>query len=313
MLLSCGDALIDFVPARTADGREAYIPAVGGSCLNVAVAMARLGAPAGFVGGISTDLFGVTVAAHAEASGVSLRYAERPASTTTLAFVRFADGEPAYAFYDEATATQRWTYRPGTIPFDDVDALHVGSTSLIRDPASGEALAMIREARARTVVSFDPNCRPTLVADKADYLRRMEAFAAQADVVRMSDVDFAYLFSSDDHSGYAQAALARGASLVVITKGAKGAQAWCRSGTVEVPGAEVAVVDTIAAGDTFQGALLVALREAGRLGRGALSALPREGLGHVLTFAVVCAGIACSRPGADPPFRHEIATLPSPA
>src|SRR3981189_1302006 len=58
MLLSCGDALIDFLPVNSVDGRNAIVPAVGGSCLNIAVGMARLGAPAGFVGGISADLFG---------------------------------------------------------------------------------------------------------------------------------------------------------------------------------------------------------------------------------------------------------------
>ncbi|MET0430347.1 MAG: PfkB family carbohydrate kinase, partial [Microvirga sp.] len=72
MLLSCGDALIDFMPARASDGRDAYIPAVGGSCLNVAVAMARLGARAGLIGGVSTDMFGAMIAEHAEQSGVSL-------------------------------------------------------------------------------------------------------------------------------------------------------------------------------------------------------------------------------------------------
>jgi fructokinase len=58
MLLSCGDALIDFLPVKSTDGREAIVPVVGGSCLNMAVGMARLGAPTGFVGGLSTDLFG---------------------------------------------------------------------------------------------------------------------------------------------------------------------------------------------------------------------------------------------------------------
>ena len=62
MMLSCGDALVDFLPVTAADGRDAFVPAVGGSCLNVAVGLARLGAPAGFVGGISTDLFGRMIA-----------------------------------------------------------------------------------------------------------------------------------------------------------------------------------------------------------------------------------------------------------
>ena len=77
MLLSCGDALVDFLPVKSVDGRDAAVPVVGGSCLNIAVGMARLGAPAGFVGGISTDLFGRMIADHASASQVDLRYVTR--------------------------------------------------------------------------------------------------------------------------------------------------------------------------------------------------------------------------------------------
>ena len=88
MLLSCGDALVDFLPVTSVDGRDAAVPVAGGSCLNIAVGMARLGAPAGFVGGISTDLFGRIIADHALGSRVDLRYATRSEHQTTLAFVR---------------------------------------------------------------------------------------------------------------------------------------------------------------------------------------------------------------------------------
>jgi len=116
MLLSCGDALIDFVPTKNAEGREAVMPAVGGSCLNVAIGMARLGAPTGFVGGISTDLFGRMIADHASASHVALDLATRSEHQTTLAFVRIVAGESHYAFYDAETATRSWrtTCRRGT-------------------------------------------------------------------------------------------------------------------------------------------------------------------------------------------------------
>ena len=111
MLLSCGDALIDFLPVKATDGRDASVPVAGGSCLNIAVGIARLGAPTAFVGGISTDLFGRMIADHAMASQVDLRYATRSAGQTTLAFVRSVDGEPQYAFYDEGTASRNWTCR----------------------------------------------------------------------------------------------------------------------------------------------------------------------------------------------------------
>jgi fructokinase len=312
MLLSCGDALIDFLPVKSADGRDALVPVVGGSCLNIAVGMARLGAPAGFVGGISTDLFGRMIADHASASDVDLRYAIRGDHQTTLAFVRTVDGEPQYGFYDAATASRNWVYRRGAfaiedMPFADIQAIHVGSTTLTHDMGVAQALAMVEDARDTVTISFDPNCRPNLVSDKNRYLGHMHAFAAKADIVRMSDVDFEFLHDGNDHAGGASSLMAAGASLVVVTCGAKGARAWHKqAGAVEVQAPTVKVVDTIGAGDSFQAALLFALRAIGRIGRAPLAQITSGELSRVLSFAAECAAFTCGRAGADPPHASDV-------
>lgn len=308
MLLSCGDALIDFVPVKAHDGRDAYVPAVGGSCLNIAVAMARLGAPTGFVGGLSQDMFGTMIAEHMTASKVDLRYSTRSDLETTLAFVRLVNGEAHYAFYDETTAARLWRFKAGSIPFAAIDAVHVGSTTLINEPSSTETLALVDAARTLTTISFDPNCRPTLVRNKGAYVERMGEFASRADIVRMSDVDFDFLFGGDAYDAKAEAYLADSAKLVIVTRGGRGVIAWSRSaGRIEVPAPKVDVVDTIGAGDTFQGSLLVALKEAGRIDADDLSAISAEDLTRALTFGVTCAAVTCSRAGANPPWRHEVA------
>jgi fructokinase len=307
MLLSCGDALIDFLPVKSVDGRDAAVPVAGGSCLNVAVGMARLGAPTGFVGGISTDLFGRMIADHALASQVELRYATRSEHQTTLAFVRTVAGEPQYAFYDEATASRNWRYRRGSIAFGEIEAIHVGSTTLADDRGAAEALAMIEDARGSVTISFDPNCRPKLVKHKASYVERMNAFAASADIVRMSDVDFEFLYGGNDFAGRAKSFMAAGASLVVVTRGIKGAQAWHeKAGAVEVEAPTVEVVDTIGAGDSFQAALLFALRAIGRIERESLAHTDSAGLRRALSFASHCAAFTCGRAGADPPRATDV-------
>lgn len=311
MLIACGDALVDFVPTRSVDGREAVMPAVGGSCLNVAIGMARLGAQVGFVGGISTDLFGRMIADHAKASNVDLGLATRSDHQTTLAFVRVVAGETHYAFYDAGTATRNWSYRRGTIAFADVEAVHVGSTTLVDAPGAAETMALVVDARASSTISFDPNCRPNLVKDKPAYLARMAAFAAEADLVKMSDVDFAYLFGDEPYPQRATALLGQGASLVVVTRGSGGATAWhAGAGQIEVAAPEVKVADTIGAGDSFQAALLFALHEQGRMARQALKDIAADELRRALSFAADCAGLTCTRPGADPPWRDEVSWSP---
>ena len=299
MLLSCGDALVDFLPVKSADGRDAAVPVVGGSCLNIAVGMARLGAPTGFVGRIIAD--------HALASQVELRYATRSDHQTTLAFVRDVGGEPQYAFYDEATASRNWIYQRGSVLFDQIEALHVGSTTLASDNGAIQALAMIEDAGGSTTISFDPNCRPNLVRHKARYVDQMNAFAAAADIVRMSDVDFEFLYGGSGYDERARSLIAAGASLVVVTRGINGAQAWHReAGLVQVEAPTIAAVDTIGAGDSFQAALLFALRAIGRIRRGALAQLNSDELGRALSFASTCAAFTCGRAGADPPRQSDV-------
>jgi fructokinase len=310
MMLSCGDALIDFVPLVAADGRDAVRPAVGGSCLNVAVGMARLGAPTGFVGGISTDLFGRMIADHAKSSGVDIAYATRSDRQTTLAFVRIIGGESQYAFYDAATAAREWIFSRDMIPFGSVEALHVGSTTLVHDQGAAETAALIADAKSRATIAFDPNCRPNLVKDIDAYRARIDAFADEADIVKMSDVDFNYLHGEAAYAERASSLLLRGPSLVVVTCGNQGAQAWHRNaGMVEVEAPKIEVVDTIGAGDSFQAALLFALRELNCIARKKLQAIAADDLRRALSFACGCAAVTCTRAGADPPWQREVTAL----
>lgn len=307
MLLSCGDALIDFLPSKTADGREALTPAVGGSCLNIAIGSARLDVPTGFVGGISTDTFGRMIADHAVASGVDLGRATRSEHQATLAFARVTGTETQYAFYDADTAARNWTYRREVIALDGVTCLHTGSTTLVHDKGAAETHAFIDDARANVTIALDPNCRPNLVRDKEAYRARILAFCGKADIVKMSDVDFTYLFGDEAYAARAEALLSGGASLVVITRGHDGALAWHReAGTIEAAAPVVKVVDTIGAGDSFQAALLAALHRLDRIARQRLGDISAADLVRALSFACKCAAFTCTRPGADPPRSREL-------
>ena len=308
MILSCGDALIDFVPVAAADGGEAVRPVVGGSCLNIAVGLARLDVATGFVGGIANDVFGRMIAQHAQASNVDLGFATRSDRQTTLAFVRIIAGESQYAFYDAQTVSREWTYQRGSIPFTTIEAVHVGSTTLVNENGAAETAALIADAKPTSTISFDPNCRPNLVKDKAAYLESMQAFAESADIVRMSDVDFLYLYGDQAYGDRAAALFARGVTLFVLTRGTEGAEAWHRNaGFIKAEAPRIEVVDTIGAGDSFQAALLAALHRQDRLARARLGEMTADELRRALSFACRCAAFTCTRMGADPPRSNEVA------
>jgi fructokinase len=306
MILVCGDCLIDFMPVRLPNGRDAYVPAVGGSCLNIATAIGRLGVPAGFTSGISSDMFGESIAAHLTASGVDISRVTRSARETTLAFVRYEGTSARYAFYDEGSAARMWTFEPPRVPLTGIQALHFGSTTLINEPSAGETKRLVEAARPGATITFDPNCRPGLIADLAAYRAAMEAMMSLADIVKLSTEDLDYLRPGSSPEDAARAWLAAGAALVVVTAGEAGATAFGRDAKVHRPAHPTKLVDTIGAGDTFHAAMLVNLYETGALARDRLRRLSGDAIAAALDFASAAAAITCSRPGADPPWRKEM-------
>ena len=87
---------------------------------------------------------------------------------------------------------------------------------------------------------------------------------------------------------------------------AKASLANRTTGLVEVQAPTIDVVDTIGAGDSFQAALLFALRAIGRIKTGPLAHLNADELGRALSFASICAAFTCGRAGADPPRHSDV-------
>jgi len=300
MILCCGEALIDMLPRQTAAGEPAFAPYPGGAVFNTAIALGRLGAPAGFYSGLSTDLFGQLLDDALAASGVDASLARRSARPTTLAFVTLTDGHAQYAFYDENTAGRMLS--PDDLPTlpAHVEALFFGGISLVGEPcgAAYEAL-MLREAGAR-VTMIDPNIRPGFVTDEPGYRSRLAAMLGAADIVKVSDEDLVWLGTSVGDL------LAGGAHLVCLTEGAKGVRAFWPGGESFVAARKVEVVDTVGAGDTFNAGLLAGLSRAGLLSKPGLAALTAEALAPALDLGVAAAAITVSRAGANPPWAREL-------
>ena len=307
MILCCGEALTDFIPRLTREGAQAFEPKVGGSVFNTAVALGRLGLPSGFFGGLSTDFFGDELRKALLASGVDISLAPVSERYTIAAFVKLEDGQARYSFIDEGSACRMLA--PEDLPDlpDAIVALHLGSFPLALEPCGSAFEALCRREHQARVIHFDPNIRANLIKDRVSHRQRVERIVALADIIKMSDEDLAWMAPGSSPDAFAQDWLQRGARLVVITRGKDGALAFTNRFKCEVPGARVTVADTIGAGDTFTAGLLAALHGSGRLSKPAMAALDQESVLAALKFAVKAAAVTVSRPGADPPWAHELA------
>jgi len=308
MIVVCGEALIDLVPVTHGD-EPAYVPRAGGSSFNVAMGLGRLGIPVGFLGRLSTDPFGQMLRRRLLADGVDCQLVRGGDEPSTLAIVHLEAGaEPVYAFHGEGTADRlvRVEDLPAALP-PQVTALHFGSISMVREPGATAFEALMRRERGRRVLSLDPNVRPSLVGERSAYVDRLEGWVALADLVKVSQADLAWLYPATAPEVVAADWLARGPGLVVVTRGHGGAFALAAGGRVEVPGTPVLVSDTVGAGDAFTSGLLAWLHEGGWLDRARLREIPPAGLRAGLAYANRVAAITCTRAGAQPPTRSEMA------
>ena len=306
MILCCGEALIDMLPRRTELGEAAFVPHAGGAVFNTAIALGRLGASAGFFSGISSDMFGALLRNELEASRVDCRYLHVSPRPTTLAFVQLDKGQASYTFYDENTAGRMLTEADLPALGGEIEALLFGAISLISEPAGSAYEALMRRESHARVTMLDPNIRPGFIPDRQKHLARIEAMMAMADIVKLSDEDLAWLSPDGAPEDFVRAWLERGPRLIVITHGGQGATGHTRTARIALAPAPVDVVDTVGAGDTFNGGLLASLAEQGLLTKAAIASLADEALHTALDLAIRAAAVTVARAGANPPWRHEL-------
>lgn len=311
MLTVIGEALIDEVVRPGLDPA----PHVGGSPLNVAVGLARLGHAVQFLGRFGADAYGAMVAGHLQRNCVMVPIAPDALPTSIARAVLGADGAAAYEFALDWELPAA-AHGPNGVPDFMLAAttlLHTGSIAAMLAPGAGQVFGAVVAAHTSATISYDPNCRPTIITD-VDYARtQAEKFVRLADVVKASDEDLAWLYPGVEPKDSARHWLgingAESPALVVVTRGGDGPWAVCAAGEAACPAPPVKVVDTVGAGDSFMAALLGAVvdRELdGAQRRGALRAITPETLDELIRYAARAAAITVSRAGANPPTKTEL-------
>ena len=289
----CGEVLIDVLPTG---------PVVGGGPANTAKALARLGHDVDFIDGISTDAFGVMARKELERDGVGLALSlnsDKPTCTATVTLD--AHGSASYEFLIDGSATfdfaHSWLPDPERLK---PSVLHIGTLVTIVEPASSILYDWAVKTAEFAPIVFDPNVRTSVVGDHKAYRTAVEKWVEISSVIKLSDDDISWLYPDESMDEVAQRWIANGASLVVVTRGAKGIIGYTEHGFEEVAGAKVVVVDTVGAGDTV-GAILVE-----GIVAHSVDGLQGQVLNAVLHRATIAAGITVSRAGAQPPRLHEL-------
>lgn len=175
---------------------------------------------------------------------------------------RFVDidekGERQFAFSRKASAdTQLCADELDRKLLENCKIFHFGSLSLTDEPARTATIEAVKTAKAAgAVVSYDPNYRASLWKDEKTAVERMKAMISYADVMKISDEEFALLTGSEDYCKASARLLELGPKLLAVTLGSEGVLIVTAQKQEKVAGFRVQAVDTTGAGDSFWGGFL---------------------------------------------------------
>lgn len=307
MFVVCGEALMDVFAAGDTPTGTALDARIGGSPFNVALGLARLSQPVAFFSAISSGFLGDRLMQALHADGVDCSTVARLDAPTTLGLVGLdAQGVASYSFYGDNCADRLLGTDALALLPQKISAVQVGSYATVVEPIATTLRTLVEREHRRTPICYDPNVRLNVQPDLAPWREMLHWMMRRTHLLKISDEDLQLLRPGVTPNQFAGEALAAGVGLVVVTRGAEGANAWTRKGEASVPTPKVKVVDTVGAGDTFQAALLTWLAEHDCLGVEHIPALTSGQLEDAIRFCVTAAAITCSRRGADLPRRADL-------
>ena len=310
MIICAGESLIDMVSFATEKGEVQYSPHIGGSILNSAVALGRLGADTYYCGAISNDTFVDLIEDCLRDSKVKEDFIIKTNRHTTLAYADVTDGVAKYTFVDKYSAGRlidEGSLKPFVSKINNAKALLVGGISLQAEPCGSSWQWLVEQVAGGCVIYFDANIRPDYIKDKDKYLERFEQFTRKVDVIKISEEDYSYLYGEQDFSKVSSGWLEKGIKMIVLTLGEKGAKVIYGGGReISVEIEPVKVIDTIGAGDSFNAGLLFDLDKQKMLEQEKLASIDTTALKKTLTFANQVARFTVTQKGANPPWIDEL-------
>lgn len=275
-------------PGETVIGKQ-YQIAFGGKGANQAVAAGRAGADIAFIACVGADDIGARIRQQLQQDRIDTAPVEIVAEEATGVAMIFVNGEGEnnigiYSGANAALTPARVAHHQRVIA--DADALLMQLESPLKSVLAAAKIA--REQHTQVILNPAP---ATQLSDE---------LLGLIDIITPNETEAEILTgiavkNDEDAARAAQALHAKGIATVLITLGRRGVWLSEEGNGVRIPGFSVQAIDTIAAGDTFNGAFITARLEG-------------VAMHDAVRFAHAAAAIAVTRPGAQPsvPWRTEI-------
>jgi 2-dehydro-3-deoxygluconokinase len=274
-VVTIGEAMALFVASEGGplSSVNQFVKRAAGAELNVAIGLSRLGHKVGWVSRIGKDSFGQFVLDTLAAEGIDGSCVEVDAwrPTGMMLKTKSEDGtDPKTEYFRRGSAASALSVANFVAPyFTGARHLHLtGINPALSIEARELSFHAAREMRAAgKSISFDPNLRPALWRSQAEMAETLNELASHADIVMPGFGEGKILTGKVTPEEIAKFYLDRGAKLVIIKLGERGAYFENSSESGIVPACLVEnVVDTVGAGDGFAVGVVSALLEGRSVG-----------------------------------------------
>ncbi len=244
-----------------------FTSSIAGAELNVAIGLTRLGHSVSYLTKLGTDPFGKKIADRMKEIGIDtslVTYSETH-KTGFMLKSKVATGDPdIYYFRKDSAASTIRKEDIDRIDFTQYGFLHMtGITPALSQSTFEASLSIMQKARVHGLtISFDPNLRPQLWADRDTMTAKLNELAQMADYVLPGCKEGEILTGSAKPEEIADYYLRRGAKAVVVKTGKNGAYAASKDRSFSLPTYPAKeIVDTVGAGDGFACGVISALAE----------------------------------------------------
>jgi len=301
MIQVMGEALIDIIVSPEGDMSSV----VGGGPVNTARAIARLGTPVSFIGGISHDALGQRIHRLLDADTVHCAIKQNCIAPTTVAIASLNEhGAASYRFLMHGTSSLSVTPDIALNALDvNATAVHVGTLAFVFEPLSQATRAVVAAMGEHQLLMMDPNARPSVMDDPAEFWQTFNTSLHRADVIKVSGDDLDYMFPDLSNLDAARGIHTQSHATVLFTDGSRNVHVFSENEYFQCDVPRVKVVDTVGAGDSFSGGFLSYWESQNWERR---EARESKKVRAAVEFGIMVAGITCQRPGAMPPFAHEL-------
>lgn len=292
-IISIGEPLIEFNQTAGANSNQ-YLQGFGGDLSNFIIAAARQGARAGYITAVGDDTYGKMFIELWTSEGVDTSAVKiDPLGPTAVSFVTHSEKGHAFHYYRAGSAASR-------IGPADINRAYIAGAKVVHLSGIGLAISAnacdacytaVEAARAAgRLVSFDTNLRLRLWS-KERARAVITDMMGQCDICLPSYDDVVVLTGIEDENALVDFALTRGARIVALKLGDKGAIVASPTERHSIAPLRVTAVDATGAGDTFGGAFVTRI-------------IAGDDLVTAGRYAAVAAAISTTGFGAVAPIPH---------